>query len=203
MPNQKKIVARLRDAIGDDALVRLGRVSRPEQSVQGFVVAVGAKWALLQRTMDGGFFDGHLAIRLDEVNSIRVDSSFESTFARTQPEWPPASKHPGEHVDLDTTFGMLTSLLRAGELFGIERNKKYDATWIGVPNELTRRWLYIWEVRPDASWHEHPQGYRLGSLTMVTMNDHYQRGLAAVAGPAPAGASPSTWAAADRASKAR
>ena len=203
MPNQKTIVARLRDAIGIDAPVRLGRVSRPEQSVEGFVVAVGAKWALLQRTMDGGFFDGHLAIRLDEVNSIRADSSFESTFARTQPEWPPAPKHPSEHVDLDSTFGMLTSLLRPGELFGIERNKKYDACWIGVPNELTRRWLYIWEVRPDASWHDRPQAYRLRSLTMVTMNDHYQRALAAVAGPAPGDASPPTWAAAGRLPKSR
>jgi hypothetical protein len=81
---------------------------------------------------------------------------------------------------------MLMSILRADELFGIERDKKYDAKWIGVPNELTRHWLYMWEVRPDATWHEQPRGYRLRDITLVTINDHYQRGLNAIAGPAPA-----------------
>lgn len=195
MPSRKKIAARLRDAIGGDTSVRLSRVSRPTQSVNGFVVAVGKKWALLQRTMDGGFFDGHVAIRLDEVRSVRRDSTFESTFAKTRPEWPPAAPRPDEHVNLDTTSGMLASLLHAGELFGIERNKKYDATWIGVPNMLTRHWLYIWEVHPDARWYEQPLGYRLRSVTLVTMNDHYQRGLAAIVGPTAADASPKTWAA--------
>ena len=194
MPSRKMIRSRLRKAVGGDRLVRLNRRSRPSEFVEGFVVAVGRRWALLHRTMDGGHFDGHTAIRLDEIDSVQTDTSFESVFARTQPEWPPAPPHPGEHLDLDTTSGMLTSLIRAGDLFAIERNKKFNAMWIGVPNELTRRWLYIWEVRADASWHEQPLGYRLRSIVFVTMNDHYQRGLAAIAGPAPEGASPADWA---------
>lgn len=150
--NQKQIRAMLHDAIGGERLLRLDRNSRPSQTVEGFVVAVGQQWALLQRTMAGGFFDGHVAMRLDEIGGVREDSSFESTFARTRPEWPPSPPQNRE-LDLDTTTRMLTSLLRAGELFGIERNKKYDAKWIGAPNELTQRWLYMWEVRPDARGH--------------------------------------------------
>ena len=184
--SQKKIRSRLHDAIGGEKLLRLRRVSRPSQFIEGFIVAVGREWALLQRTMDGGFFDGHVAIRVDEIAAVREDLSFESTFARTQPEWPPAPPHHDIHIDLDTTSGMLATFLRSGELFGIERNKKYDATWIGVPNELRRHWLYMWEVRPDASWHEEPLGYRIRSITMVTLDNHYQRALAAIAGPAPA-----------------
>lgn len=161
------------------------------------MIAVGKEWALLSRTMEGGFFDGHVAIRLSEIAGIRADGSFQSAFARTQPEWPPTPPH-GKPIDLDSTRGMLSSMLRAGELFGIERDKKYDATWIGVPHELTQPWLYMWEVSPDASWDEQPLGYRLRTITMVTINDHYQRGLTAIAGPAPAHASPSDWAQSDR-----
>ncbi|WP_341994641.1 hypothetical protein [Microbacterium sp. LWH7-1.2] len=193
MASMKKIRAALHDAIGSEKLVRLDRASRPSQVIDGFVVAVGRGWALLQRTMDGGFFDGHLAIRLDEIRGVREDSSFESTFARSRPEWPPAPPVPDTELDLDSTTRMLTSLLRAGELFGIERNRKYDAKWIGVPNELTRHWLYMWEVRPDASWHEKPLGYRIRTITMVTINDHYQRALAVVAGQPPADPSDPAW----------
>jgi hypothetical protein len=189
----KKVSARLRRAVDDESLLRIALASRPGQMVDGFVVAVGNKWALLQRTMSGGFFDGHVAIRLREIAAIRNSSSFESSFARTQPEWPPAAPARPTTLDLDTTSGMLTSLLLPGELFGIERNKKYDATWIGVPDELTRHWLYMWEVRPDATWHERPFGYRLRTITMVTINDHYQRGLAVVADEPPIDHSAPPW----------
>lgn len=189
----KKISALLRRAVDGEVLVRIALASRPGQMVAGFVVAVGAKWALLHRTMDGGFFDGHVAIRLDEVSAIHDDTGFESSFARTQPEWPPTAPARPARIDLDSTSGMLASLLLPGELFGIERDKKYDATWIGVPDELTRRWLYMWEVRPDASWHEQPLGYRLRTITMVTINDHYQRGLAVIAGTPPVSPSSPPW----------
>jgi hypothetical protein len=197
VPRPEKIRTRLRNTVGSDTSVRLGRVSRPDQIIKGFVVAVGAKWALLEQIMDGGFFDGHVAIRLNEIANVRADTSFEPVFARTQPEWPPAPPHNAP-VDLNTTRGMLASLLRQGQLLGIERDKKYDGTWIGVPNELTRHWLYLWEVRPDATWHEQPLGYRLRTITMVTVNNHHQRGLAAIAGSAPADASPPNWAEPER-----
>ncbi|MDN3496941.1 hypothetical protein QL996_13445 [Planococcus sp. APC 4015] len=193
MPSAKKIRKKVTRAVGSERLMRLRRASRENQTIDGFAVAVGAEWALLHRTMDGGFFDGHVAIRLDDIASVDRVSSFETSFARTQPEWPPAAPARAAELDLDTTSGMLASLLHPGELFGIERNKKYDAIWIGVPDELTRRWLYMWEVSPDASWHAQPSGYRLRTITMVRTNDHYQRGLTAIAGAPPVDPSSPPW----------
>lgn len=81
---------------------------------------------------------------------------------------------------------MLVSFLAPGVLFSIERNKKYDAAWIGVPAELTRRHLYLWEVRPDATWHDAPLGYPPKSITIVRTGDHYLQGLASIAETDPA-----------------
>ncbi|MHA7239115.1 hypothetical protein [Arthrobacter sp. TMS1-12-1] len=185
MPTIEKTRSRLLTAQQEQFMVRLGRRSRPGQRVDGFVVAVGRKWVLLAQTMDGGFFDGYAAVRLREISRVRPDRSFEQQFAKTRPEWPPGVPSGRPIPDLDTTSGMLKSFLAPGVLFSIERDKKYDAVWIGVPNELTRRYLYLWEVRPDATWHDAPQGYARRSITVARIGDHYLEGLAAIAGPAP------------------
>lgn len=185
MASLKKIRARLEAAQQSETLIRLNRVSRPDQRFDGFVVGVGQKWVLIARTMNGGFFDGYAAIRLREVRRVRKDRSFEPAFARTQPEWPPRPPVDRPVIDLDTTSGMLATFLTPDALLSIERDKKYDVLWVGVPNELIDRQLYLWEVRSDASWHDAPLGYPIGSITVVCTDDHYLRGLAVVAGPAP------------------
>lgn len=194
MPSPKNLREALLTTIGSGEIVRLARVSRPGQHVDGFVVAVGRRWVLIARVMDGGFFDGHVAVRLREIGKVRPDRSFQSTFARTQPEWPPAPPAGIDALDLDTTAGVLTSLLKPGVIFGIEQDRKYDAIWIGVPHQLTKRWLYMWEARPNASWHDEPRGYRLKRITLVVLGDHYQTGLSAIADPPPEGASDESWA---------
>ncbi|PKQ31835.1 MAG: hypothetical protein CVT62_05435 [Actinobacteria bacterium HGW-Actinobacteria-2] len=83
---------------------------------EGFVVGIGEKWCLLAATMDGGYFDGYQAFRVKDVARIRRDKSFQPTFSRTQPEWPP-SPPP---VDLDSTVGLVSSLAAFSPLIGIE-----------------------------------------------------------------------------------
>lgn len=194
MPSKKNLRESLVLANGTGEILQLTRVSRPGQHIDGFVVAVGQRWVLLARVMDGGFFDGHVAIRFREIGKVRPDRSFQSAYARTQPEWPPGPPADTEALDLDTTTGVLTSLLKPGAIFGIEQDRKYDAIWIGVPHQLTKHWLYMWEARPDASWHDKPRGYRLNRITLIVFGDHYQTGLSAMADPPPEGASDDSWA---------
>jgi len=166
-------------------MIRLRRASRPAESVTGFVVATGSSWTLFARTMDGGYFDGHIAIRIADIAHVRPDTSFESAFAKTRPDWPPAIPTWVTSIDLDSTKGMLRSFLHRGHLVGIERDKKYDAIWIGVPDELLGKWLYLWEVTPKAKWEDRPLGYKLRSVTTVIIGSHYQTGLAEIAGDPP------------------
>lgn len=180
-----KVRRKLLGARDEQSYVQLDRVSRKGQSVDGFVVAVGRRWVLVQRVMDGGFFDGYVVLRLREIRRVRLSTSFQGVFARSQPEWPPAAPSGLETLDLDRTRGVLEAMSARGGLFGIERDRKHDAVWIGVFDEVVKPYLYLWEVGPDASWHEVPQGYKIRTIMMFVFDDHYQRGLASVAGPAP------------------
>lgn len=160
-------------------------MSRPGQCIEGFVVDIGRKWVLIAVTTTGGFFDGYAAVRLADVSRVRFDRSFQRRFAATQPEWPVSAPSGRAVLDLDSTAAMLRTFLTADVLCAIERNKKYDALWVGVPYEIDGRWLYLFEVRPDATWHEVPLGYRNRSITVVRLGDQYLRALSAVAGPIP------------------
>lgn len=191
--SRAEIRSGLEAAATSQRLVRLERVSRPGQTIDGFVVGVGAKWVLLARIMAGGYFDGVTAVRLREISRVRRDRSFEGRSASLQPEWPPQAPSGVGPSDLDTTAGMLAALLRQGVLASIERDRRHDSLWVGTPNELVGRWLYLSEVRPDGTWHERPLGYRFGTITVVTVDDHYLRGLALVAGKPPVEELPHHW----------
>lgn len=153
---------------------------------------------LLAAIMEGGYFNGYAAIRLSDVKSLRLDGSFQAGFAKTQPEWPPSPPSTGEALDLDSTRGMLRSLLHENRLVGIERDLSVDAIWIGVPNQLSKRWLYLWEVDSKGVWHEEPLGYKIRTITTVIFNDHYQSALALMAGDPPPPAS-ADWSPGERA----
>lgn len=126
---------------------------------------------------------------------MRANPSWEHRFSRTRPEWPPRPPADRPAIDLDTTSGLLATFLDPTVLVSIERDKKYDAMWVGVPSALTRHWFALWEVDADAVWHSRPLGYRPRTITVVRTGDHYLRGLAVVAGAPPESDRPDHWSA--------
>lgn len=54
--------------------------------IDGFVVGLGRKWALIAQTMDGGYSDGLIAVRVRDILTLKKDRSFETHFAMTQPQ---------------------------------------------------------------------------------------------------------------------
>lgn len=164
---------RLGDALVNQVMVRIDLAPKHADRLDGFVVRIGEKWALLAATMDGGYFDGHVAFRLKDVDRVRPDTSFEGRFARTQPEWPPTAPP----VDLDSTVGVVTSLAACSRLIGIEKANERSAQWIGTLFEAGRKWTWLHEVRPDGSWQDQPLGYRTRRITSVKIGTHYLTAL--------------------------
>ena len=189
MTSADKLRSKLKSYIDSERIVCLRRHSHPYYTINGFVLAVGRSWVLLSRAMEGGYFDGFAAIRIRDIKQLRRDTSFQPEFAKTRPEWPPTLPTIEGNLDLDSTHGMLRSLLRGDHVYGIERDKRVDAIWIGVPNELRKRWLYVWEVDAQGRWHDSPLGYKVGTITTVIFDDHYQTALRAIAGDPPSEAS--------------
>jgi hypothetical protein len=182
MTSNKKTRARLNNAIGEQHIIRVERELKFADRLDGFVVPVGDEWALMAQSSDGGFFNGYVAFRLSDVKRINRDQTFETVFAKTQPEWPPI---PPFGVDLNSTSAVLEGLGHDGALIGIQKDKERSAIWIGNLDEVRKRVAYLHEVRPNATWHPAPLGYKLKAITTVEVATHYLRGLAAIAGTGP------------------
>jgi hypothetical protein len=174
--------AKLVDVMAEQRMVRIERKPKYADRLDGFIVQVGEKWALMAQISDGGFFNGYVAFRLRDVKRIKRDKSFESVYARAQPEWPPTSP---KGIQLNSTADVLISLGTGAALMGIEKENERSAKWIGVFDEILGKYFYLHEVRPDASWHKRPLGYKLKAITTVEVGSHYMVGLSAVAGAGP------------------
>lgn len=174
----------LRRGLEERSILRIERTPRFADHVDGIVLRIGAKWVLVAQTTDGGYFDGYAALRSRDVARVAPDETFAQEFVRTQPEWPPS--FPSD-VDLDSTSGVLGGFARTGDLLGIQKENERSAMWIGTLDEVTSRHIYLNEVRPDATWHPRPLGYRLRSITMAEVGTRYLVGLGAAAA---AGTSP-------------
>jgi hypothetical protein len=184
---------RLASALDSEQAVQLARPCAPGETIGGFVVGLGHRWVLLAQITDGGYFDGHVAVRLRDIATVRPDRSFQSAFSRTQSQWPPMPPPGRDGIDLDTTTGLLRTMLTADELVGIEKDRPAECLWIGLPDEILGKWFYLWEVRPDGTWEDRPLGYRRRRLSTVAIGGRYQRALATIAGDPPPEAYAAPW----------
>jgi hypothetical protein len=122
--------------------------------------------------------------RVKDVVKVKKNSSFAERFARTQPGWPPAAP---TDLDLDTTAGLLRGMSAISPLRAVEQERRFHSrmAWIGVVDEVAKRWLWLHEVRPDARWRKEPLGYKLRRITKVCISGRYLTALAAIAGTGP------------------
>jgi hypothetical protein len=185
VPSKKKFREKLLKSIAEQQMVRVERKPRFADRLDGFVLAVGKRWALMARTSEGGYFDGSVAFRMKDVGRLTVDQSFQPTFARTQPEWPPSAVTTFE---LDTISELLKGLADVDTLVGIEKDEERSAIWIGRLDEVDVKTVWLHEVRPNASWHDVPRGYKLKAITTVSVGSRYLTALAAVSGTEPSAA---------------
>lgn len=174
MASHRKIRRALDAAMAAQQLVSIERSLKFADRIDGFVVAIGAEWVLIQRTIDAGHFDAHRAIRTRDVSKVRDDSSFEGRMSRLLPEWPP--KPPADGIDLDSTSGVLRTIGNGG-LVAIEKEREREAMWIGLIESVTKKWLWLLEIDPKAQWEPAPLGYKLKAITSISVGGRYLAGL--------------------------
>lgn len=144
------------------------------------IVAVGKRWVVIQATPEGGYFDGYSAFRLEDLKRVRFLEDFGREFARTLPTWPPRCP---DGLELDSTESFIRSMAAQSNLVGIEEERRRSGLWIGQVEKVTSKWTWLLEVRPDASWHSAPLGYKNKRITLVSINSMYQQALATIAVP--------------------
>lgn len=183
MASRDETKTKLHEAISQQRIVRVERKPKFADRLDGFVVLVGERWALMAQISDGGFFNGYVAFRIRDVKRIKKDRTFETDFAKTRAEWPPSYPH---EIGLGATADVIAGLSRGAELLGIQKEDERSAIWIGKVYEIVKPWVYLLEVHPDATWYDEPLGYRLKAITTVEVDTNYLVGLTAIAGSEPA-----------------
>jgi hypothetical protein len=181
---REKAIGELRAAQESTAMVRVYRGFRHDYPLDGFVVGVGRKWAALALTMDGGYFDGHVAFRLRDVKRVIRDRSFQPEFSRLQPEW---SAMLGTRFELNTTLGALRSFSAHSPLVSIAKERDNSAIWIGEFLGRNGKWIGLHEVLVDGTWRKHPSAHKRSSVDTISIGSHYLTALSVVAGRAPTG----------------
>ncbi len=172
---------RLRKSLRERRMVRIKFEPKHIRPASGYVVALGDSWGLLAMTMDGGYFDGYRAFRLSDIRRARWDTSFESRFAATRPEWPPVSPE----VDLGSTARVIESLAASFPLVSVEHRDGHGLLWIGRPLLVGPKRVVLHEVRPDGTWYDEPHNYTIRPIFSVEVGTHYLVALNEVCDPRP------------------
>jgi len=153
--------------------------------VDGYVVAIGARWLLLA-VLDGAIvLDGHTALRLEDVRRVtrlsNGDMAQQALALREQ--WPSAP--PVARLELDDARGLLTSLERQPVVTVHPENDDPDTCFVGAPAGLSGRALRLLEVTPRGVWSSRPTKHRVDGITRVDIGGRYEQALLSVAGLAP------------------
>lgn len=172
------ILEKLERALNSHLLVCVERKLPFADSEDGFVVAIGSKWMLLQRVADGGNPDGYVAMRVKDVRRVRRDRSFAPTVARALPSWPPVAP---KGIRLDDTSALLGSVATCSPLFGIEKQRERRAVWIGQLDRIADKKLWLLELNTKAKWLKKPEAHRFNEITSVAFGDRYLSSLALAA----------------------
>lgn len=171
----KKSKCELRCARGKGHLVQIHRSLRHVVPLDGFVVEIGAKWALLAVTGNGGYLEGWTAVRVRDITRVTRNRSFEAKFAARQPLWPPRFDTP---VDLDSTAGVIQTMGQQAGLIAVEQEKRISgAMWIGRPTRVRSGRLELLQVDPKGRWHDKSQPFSLRHITSITIGSRYLTAL--------------------------
>jgi hypothetical protein len=186
MSKKSKIVSKLKRALKTRSVFRVSRRQISTFETYGFIIGLSDTWILMARTLEGGYSDGLIALRVRDISKVEKDTSFETRFALTQPQ---RDAHEIATIELDDVGSILATMGKLSPLVAIEREEVAPgACWIGRYEGERRKKFGLLLVQPDASWDLYSTGYRFKDVTTVAIDSHYNTALVSVAGEAPAGA---------------
>lgn len=178
---QTAVGADLRVAAASAELVRVRRTIRGADVIEGFILKIGAEWLLRHKLDPGIFLDGHIALRVRDVQNVRPLAN--ATFvARALQHLGMRPRMPGR-VDLTSARTVIETASRRFPLLTIHVERRNpDVCYIGAAVDMSSRTLRLREITPTAAWEDKPTNYALRDITRVDIGSHYERALLAVGG---------------------
>lgn len=182
------VVKRLQRVRASNDLVRVQRTVCGRERLDGYVVDVGARWALLAMLDDRIVLDGFTAVSIADI--IRVKRAGTREFVeralRLHGEWPPRA--PAESIPLGDMRELVRFAAQQDPMITIHiEHRDPDVCFIGVPVKFGRRYLHLREATPNAEWWDRIWKWAWSDISRVDFGDRYARTLHEVAGAPPSG----------------
>lgn len=183
--SSRKRLRWLQASLQDNQLVRLRRRQKGTGLLEGYVVAIGSTWLVLNLAT-GGEPDGWAVVRVDDVRDSDRWHVMGDRFVRRAFElgdaWPPAA--PGMGLALDGGVReLIESAAAAFPLvsFSVEDDRP-DISYIGQPVGWTAKKVRWRHLDINAEWQDDEGRYKLSDITRIDVGGRYETLLARVAG---------------------
>lgn len=175
----------LEQAMRDAVFVRLDSTHRHTEPVEGYVVALGRRWAALALLDAATRPDGWALVRLRDVARVepRAHSALSQQILRARSAWPLTAP---EGLPLDKGRELTDALVARGELMAVHvEGFDPDARWVGMPVSHREGELELHEITARGRWLRRPTFFDVKAVTRFTLGDGRTGALALVAGERP------------------
>lgn len=180
----EKVHSKLEIARLKQHYVRIER-RKDMEDINGYVLDVGAKWALIAILTEGREPNGYELVRLKHikrVKHVKQRDVVERRILEARGHWPLATID----VNLDNTGEMLRQLTDIQPVLSFHTEEKWpDMMWVGKLCQRTSKRTWYHALNPQAEWLPELESFRNRRLTRVSIGTEYVAGLLLVATPHP------------------
>jgi hypothetical protein len=172
----KKRVQKLHEALTSGALVRWHHASLPEVSCWGYVVGMGATFALLHSVgVDATILNGYMAVPLTEMRKVRLCD--EEDFLHRALRLKGIQPKPQPDILLLDFPGLLSSVKVLFPLVTLRREyKDGDLCYIGHVVNLTEKSVALRCIGRQAEWQDR-YPFRYKDITRIEFGGGYEEAL--------------------------
>jgi hypothetical protein len=164
------------------SVVRIVRELEPG-TVDGFVVAAGAKWVVMAVIEDAIRPGGFQAFRLRDVTGFG-DPAPHAVFKEAALDRKKIKRPEPRIIDLTDAASIMTEAMKTYPLVTVHREvADPEICHVGRVVSVTKQRVSLLEITPDATWEDEPTSHLLSEITRVDFGGPYEEALALVADP--------------------
>jgi hypothetical protein len=151
-------------------------------SVLGYVLDIGSQFFVMALVSDGMRLNGFQCFRLKDVRELRVPHKY-SAFVEVALKKRRAQIPKESPVAVSKLQNLLLSAGRKFPLVTIHREQiDPDVCYIGRVIDVSKDFVSLLEIGPDACWDAKSERYRLSEITRVDFGGQYEEALYLVGG---------------------
>jgi hypothetical protein len=179
------VLEELQAAQDEPMVVRIWRASYESESEMGYVTSIGSDLILLLCISTEIRFNGFAVIRIQDISELEAPHA-HAEFVEEALRMRGESVEHAPAVDLSDVGAAIRT---AGQLFPLValHRELVDprVCHIGQVVSVTRDFVSIIEIDPNAEWEKEPSTYSLSDVTRIDFGGGYEDALALVGGTAP------------------